>query len=162
MFFDELRWRICFLTYGWWVLTNDQRTPHTLGFDFGKRSWFRWLLKISVSIKVTRATKKVDKLLIVGEQSGCTTFKELNFNSYFRWFRAIRFRSQTAHGIIWWLLILSTLSSSISLALSSFKSGSKLSRSGTISYKIVCNSLHFWWKSEQASAFTKCIYTYIY
>ena len=84
--------------------------------------------------------KKVDKLLMVEEQSGCTVFNELNFNSTFRWFRAIQFRSQIAHGIIWWLLLLSSLSSSISLALSSFQLDSKLSRAGTMSCVILCNS----------------------
>lgn len=71
--------------------------------------------------------KKVEKLLLAEEQSGCTAFKELNFNSTFRWFRAIRCRSQTAYGIIWRLLLLSALCSSISLMLSGLKSDSKLS-----------------------------------
>lgn len=99
--------------------------------------------------------KKVDKLLMVEEQSGCTEFNELNFNSTFKWFRAIRFRSQIAYGTIRWLLLLSSLSSSISLALSSFQLDSKLSRAGTISCVILCNSLYLWCKLEQLSAVAK-------
>jgi len=54
----------------------------------------------AVSETVMTATEKVDKLLMVEEQSGCTAFNKLNFNSTFRCFRAIRLRSQIAYGII--------------------------------------------------------------
>lgn len=74
--------------------------------------------------------KKVDKLLMVEEQSECTAFNELNFNSPFRWFRATRLRSPSAHGIIWLLLLLPSLSSSISLPLSCFQSDNRGSRAG--------------------------------
>lgn len=47
--FEELKWRNWSLTYGWWVLTNDQRALRTLGFDFGKHAQFRCLFKTSKS-----------------------------------------------------------------------------------------------------------------
>lgn len=85
--------------------------------------------------------KKVDKLLIVEERSECTAFHKLNFNSPFRRFRATQLRSQSAHGMTWLLLLLSSLSSSISVALSCFQSDSRGSRAGATTGVILRDSV---------------------
>lgn len=119
--FEELKWRNWSLAYGWWALTNDQRALPTLGFGFGKHEQFRCLFKTSKSHQSLRWFWQLQKSEQIVDGWGAIrvrAFHELNFNGPFIWFRATQLRSQSAHGITWLLLLLSSLSSSISLPLS--------------------------------------------